>query len=95
MDVEDESKERLWHISHYNDSFINRTRLPLLCEKSGAILLVPVDLMAGWQSDKILIGLKILKSPLLGFPQSQTKESIMIFITSVFWLVRCTCVVLV
>ena len=30
-----------------NSSFVNRTRFPLLCEKSGAILLVLVGLMAG------------------------------------------------
>ena len=30
-----------------NSSFVNRMRFPLLCEKSGAILLVLVGLMAG------------------------------------------------
>ena len=30
--------------------FRNRTRLPLLCENSGAILLVLVGLTAAWQS---------------------------------------------
>ena len=30
-----------------NSSFVNRTRFPLLCEKSGAILLVIVGLTAG------------------------------------------------
>ena len=29
-------------------SFVNRARLPLLCEKSGAMLLVLVGLMVGW-----------------------------------------------
>ena len=36
-----------WMNLHRNNSFINRTRLPLLCEKSGTILLVLVGLMAG------------------------------------------------
>ena len=33
--------------SPLNNSFVNRTQLPLLCEKSGAILLVLVGLTAG------------------------------------------------
>ena len=45
---------------------INRTQLPLLCENSGAILLVLVGLtaawqagsLAGWQSDEIREDLK-------------------------------------
>ena len=32
-----------------NNSFVNQTRLALLCEKSGAILLVLVGLTAGSQ----------------------------------------------
>ena len=36
-----------WINLPHNNSFINRTQLPLLCEKSGAILLVLVDLTAG------------------------------------------------
>ena len=44
-----------------NNSFIYRMRLPLLCEKSGAILLVLVGLMAGRQSDEILVDLEIFK----------------------------------
>ena len=45
---------------HQNNSFVNRTRLPLLCEKSGAILLVLVGLMAdgSLQSDEILVDFK-------------------------------------
>ena len=58
-----------WMILHRNNSFVNPMRLPLLCEKSGAILLVLVGLMAGRQagrqsgrqSDEILIGLNFLK----------------------------------
>ena len=38
--------------------FVNQTRLPLLCEKSGAILLVLVDR----QSDEILVDAKKLNS---------------------------------
>ena len=42
-----------WINLHRNNIFVNRTRLPSLCEKSGAILLVLVGLMAGspagWQ----------------------------------------------
>ena len=38
-----------WMNLQQNSSFINRTRFPLLCERSGAILLVLVGLMAGSQ----------------------------------------------
>ena len=50
-----------WINLHRNNIFINRMRLPLLCEKSGAILLVLVGLTAGRQSDKIVVDLKFLK----------------------------------
>ena len=47
---------------HRNNSFVNQTQLPLLCEKSGTILLVVVDLMTdrpgGQQSDEILVDFK-------------------------------------
>ena len=47
-----------WINLNQNNSFINQAPLPLLCEKSGAILLVLVGLItgspSGWQSDKIL-----------------------------------------
>ena len=36
-----------WINLNRNNSFINWTRLPLLCEKSGVILLVLVGLTAG------------------------------------------------
>ena len=39
-----------WINLHRNNVFVNRTRLPLLCENSGAILLVLVGLMAAWQA---------------------------------------------
>ena len=41
-----------WMNLHQNNSFVNWTRLTLLCEKFGAILLVLVGLMAG---DKIVV----------------------------------------
>ena len=50
---------------HWSNSFVNRTRLPLLCEKFRAILLVLVDLLvgrqAGRQSDEILVDFEFLK----------------------------------
>ena len=36
-----------WMNLHRNNSFVNWTRLPLLCEKSGVILLVLMGLTAG------------------------------------------------
>ena len=36
-----------WINLHRNNGFVNGMRLPLLCEKSGAILLVLVGLTAG------------------------------------------------
>ena len=58
-----------WIDLNQNNSFVNRTRLPSLCEKSGAILLVLVGhtagrqavQQAGRQSDQILIDSKIFK----------------------------------
>ena len=41
-----------WINLHRNNIFVNRTQLPLLREKSGAILLVLVGLMAGRQSGR-------------------------------------------
>ena len=59
-----------WMNLQWNSSFVNRTRFPLLCEKSGAILLVLVGLTAGRQADKILVDFEFFKSlliVLLGF----------------------------
>ena len=42
-----------WINLHRNNIFVNWTRLPLLCKKSGAILLVLVGLMAAWQSGRL------------------------------------------
>ena len=54
-----------WMNLHQNNSFVNWMRLPLLCEKFGAILLVLVGLtvgrLGGWQSDKIVVDLEIFK----------------------------------
>ena len=41
-----------WMNLHRNNSFVNWTRLPLLCEKIGATLLMLVGLTAAWQSGK-------------------------------------------
>ena len=47
-----------WINLNRNNIFVNWTQLPLLCENSGAILLVLVDLTAAWQSDEIREDLK-------------------------------------
>ena len=47
-----------WTNLQQNSSFVNRTRFPLLCEKSGAIPLMLVGLMA---ADEILVDSKIIK----------------------------------
>ena len=39
-----------WINLHRNNIFVNWTRLALLCEKSGAIILVLVGLTAAWQA---------------------------------------------
>ena len=49
-----------WMNLHQNDSSINRTQLPLLCEKSGTIPLVLVGLTSR-QADEILADSKIFK----------------------------------
>ena len=49
-----------WINPNRNNSFVNRTQLLLLCEKSGTILLVLVGLtegrQAGWQVGRPNIG---------------------------------------
>ena len=47
-----------WMNAHRNNSFINWTQLPLLYEKSGAILIVLVGLTADRQLDEILVDLE-------------------------------------
>ena len=41
-----------WINLHRSNIFVNRTQLPLLCEKSGAILLVLVGLTVAWQAGR-------------------------------------------
>ena len=50
-----------WINLNRNNSFVNQMRLSLLCEKSGAILLVLVGLTGGRQSDERLVDLKKFK----------------------------------
>ena len=49
-----------------NNSFVNPMQLPLLCEKTAAVALVQLGLVAGWQTgiqaDEMLLRLEILKS---------------------------------
>ena len=44
-----------WINLYRNNIFVNRTRLPLLCEKSEAILLVLVGLTAAWQAGRLAV----------------------------------------
>ena len=48
-----------------NNSFVNPTRLPLLCRNSRAVALAEPGLTAGWQAgwliDEIRVNLKFLK----------------------------------
>ena len=50
-----------WTNLHRNNSFVNWTRLPLLCEKFGAIPLVSLmaGRQAGQQSDEIVVDFEI------------------------------------
>ena len=50
-----------WMNIHRNNSFVNWIQLPLLCEKYGAIFLVLVGIMAGRQSDEIVVGFENFK----------------------------------
>ena len=50
-----------WMNLYWKNGFVNRMRLPLLCEKSGAILLVLVGIAAVQQSDTTLADLNFLK----------------------------------
>ena len=72
-------RDEKWMNLQQNSSFVNRTRFPLLCEKSGAILLVLVGLMAGRPAgvrqnsgrfQNFQISLQIVS---LGFSQTLTK----------------------
>ena len=44
-----------------NSSFVNPTRLPLLCRNSRAVALVEPGLTAGWQIDEMQVNFKFLK----------------------------------
>ena len=44
-----------------NNSFVNLTRLPLLCRNSRAVALAELGLTAGWLADKIWVNFKFLK----------------------------------
>ena len=52
-----------WINLHWNNSFVNWTRLPLLCEKFGAIRLVLVGLMAGSLVRRSSVDFEIFKIP--------------------------------
>ena len=47
-----------------NNIFVNPPPLPLLCEISGALHLVQLDLMAGgrWQADEMQVNFEIFKT---------------------------------
>ena len=78
-----------WMNLQRNSSFVNRTRFPLMCEKSGVILLVLVGLTAGRQAVRrnsgrfrnFQISLLIV---LLGFPWSLTKVQVCYSVTNGF-----------
>ena len=44
-----------------NNSFVNPTRLPLLCRNSRAVALAEPGLTAGWLADKMRVNFKFLK----------------------------------
>ena len=82
-----------WMNLQWNSSFVNRIRFPLLCEKSGAILLVLVCLTAGRQAGRLAVrrnsgrfrNFQIsLLIVLLGFPWSLTKVQFCYSVTNGF-----------
>ena len=44
-----------------NNSFVNPTRLPLLCRNSRAVALSEPGLTAGWLADEMQVNFKFLK----------------------------------
>ena len=44
-----------------NNSFLNSTRLPLLCRNSRAVALAQLGLMAGWLADEMHVNFNFLK----------------------------------
>ena len=61
-----------WHL-HRNNNFVNWAQLSLLCEKSGAILLVLVGLIAGRLAVRRNTGIFSIQIALLEFTQHLTK----------------------
>ena len=45
-----------WINVFQNNSFVNQTRLPLLCRNSRAVALAEPGLMAGWLADRRNVG---------------------------------------
>ena len=81
-----------WINLNRNDSFVNRMRLPLLCKKSGAILLVLVGLTAGRQTGRpntvrFENFLNCLSIAMSGFSRILMKERCDHRVTNVFRLV--------
>ena len=79
-------------INHWNNIFVNQTRLPLLCEKSGATLLVSVGLTVGRQAVRRNTGrlkknLNYLQIASVGFLWSLTKVHCYHRVTNGFQLV--------
>ena len=50
-----------WINVFQNNSFVNPSRLPLLCRNSRAVALVEPGLMAGWLIDEMWVNFKFLK----------------------------------
>ena len=69
--------------SSLKKQFCNWTRLPLLCEKSGAML---VGLTAGQQWDKILIFLKFSTDCIIRLSRNLTKLQCYYSVTNAFQL---------
>ena len=51
----------LWINVFRNNSFVNPTRLPLLCRNSRAVALAEPGLTAGWLIDEMRVNFKFLK----------------------------------
>ena len=66
-----------WINLNWNNSFVNQTRFPSFCERSGAILPVLVGLTAGRQADEILVDSKIQKN--LNFCADRIVRIFMVF----------------
>ena len=69
--------------SSLEQQFCKSEKLPLLCEKSRAILLMLVGLTAVWQSDEILVDLNSLQIALLRLSQNRFNDSIVLLLYSV------------